>query len=253
MKLPNVRKMFVPDEGYVMFDADLDRADLQVVVWEADDADLKRRLRMGVDLHICGALETANLPLPPEDELVETHPKYPEYKDKYKNERQTAKRFIHGTNYGGSARTMAINCKLPVATAELMQDRWFAAHPGIRTWHRRIERQLAATRTVRNAFGYRRIYFDRPEGILPEALAWIPQSTVACVINRGWMQVELELPEVAVLIQVHDSLVGQFRAGQEARLLPEIRRCLEVKVPYPDPLTIPVSINTSTVSWGHCK
>ena len=37
--------MFVPDEGYLIADADLDRADLQVVVWEADDQDLKAKLR----------------------------------------------------------------------------------------------------------------------------------------------------------------------------------------------------------------
>src|SRR5574337_365470 len=39
--LPNLRKIFVPDEGMMMFDSDLDRADLQVVVWEIEDKILK--------------------------------------------------------------------------------------------------------------------------------------------------------------------------------------------------------------------
>ena len=37
IKLPNVRKMFVPDLGYVVFDCDLAGADAQVVAWEAGD------------------------------------------------------------------------------------------------------------------------------------------------------------------------------------------------------------------------
>jgi len=37
LQLPNIRKIFTPDQDYTFFDMDLDRADLQVVVWEADD------------------------------------------------------------------------------------------------------------------------------------------------------------------------------------------------------------------------
>jgi hypothetical protein len=43
--LPNVRKLFIPDPGKMIFDADLSGADLYVVVWEADDAGLKKALR----------------------------------------------------------------------------------------------------------------------------------------------------------------------------------------------------------------
>lgn len=225
---PDVRKMFVPDDDCFIMDWDLDRADLQVVVWEAGDEGLKQALRENVDLHT----ENAKVLL---------------------CQRNVAKTWVHGTNYGGSARTMASNCGITVHQSDTMRKRWFAAHPGIFEWHRRVEQSLASYRSVWNAFGYRRMYFDRIEGILPEALAWIPQSTVAIVINTGLVRVFHELPEVQLLLQVHDSLVMQSHRNNIPSVFPKIRKCLEVTVPYPDPLIIPVSAKGSYVSWGDCE
>lgn len=225
LSFPNVRKLFIPDPGYVFFDMDLDRADLQVVVWEADDLELKAMLREGVDIHAENAKALGIT-------------------------RQLAKSWVHGTNYGGSPRTMAINCGLTTHAADRMQKRWFEIHPGIKRWHERTEHQLKTRRYVENRFGYRRFYFERVEGILPEALAWQPQSTVACVINRAWVNIHRLLPEVQVLLQVHDSLAGQFPSGfNHDRLLGAAR----VVIPYGEPLIIPVGLKMSEKSWGDCK
>jgi DNA polymerase I-like protein with 3'-5' exonuclease and polymerase domains len=235
LALPNVRKLFIPDPGFTFFDGDLDRADLQVVVWEADDAELKQMLRAGVDLHIENAKALG-------------------LSDPTKAGREMAKRWVHGTNYGGGARTMAINCGLTVQRAEQMRARWFAVHPGIAEWHRRTEASLASRRYVENRFGYRRYYFDRLDGILPEALAWQPQSTVAIVVNRIWRAIYEQLPEVQVLLQVHDSLAGQYPShlGEWAKnRIQELAS--SVSIPYNDPLVIPFKVKTSTTSWGDCK
>ena len=226
--LPNVRKLFIPDVGYTIADCDLDRADLQVVVWEADDHELKQMLHEGVDIHSENAKVVGF-------------------------SRPMAKRFIHGTNYGGSSRTMARNCGITVHNADRAQAAWFGAHPGIKRWHERTEHQLRTTRSVSNRFGYRRFYFDRIEGLLPEALAWVPQSTVAVVTNLGIVNLDANIPEVQILIQVHDSIVFQFPTAQASQLLPLIRPQLLIPIPYPDPLIIPVGLKTSEVSWGDCK
>lgn len=253
VKMPNVRKTFIPDPGKIIFDIDLDRADLQVVVWEADDADLKRQLRLGVDLHIMNGMLLAGKSPPPEDELVESHPNYEEHKARYKKERQLAKNFVHGTNYGGKERTMAAVCGIIVADCARLQKRWFDLHPGIKRWHERTEQQLMTKRYVTNAFGYRRYYFDRIENCLTEALAWVPQSTVAIVTAKMQDNIEFNLPEVNLLIQVHDSLVGQYHPASEAYVLPRLRKECTIVIPYPDPLIIPVGLKTSTKSWGDCK
>jgi uracil-DNA glycosylase len=233
--LPNVRKLFIPDPDCTFFDADLDRADLQVVVWEADDAELKEMLRAGIDLHT----ENAKTLLGKSSIS--------------KAERQLTKVFIHGTDYGGSARTMASNCGVTVHQAEIMQRRWFGAHPGIRDWQARVLHDLQTKRQVTNAFGYRRFYFDRIEGLLPEALAWIPQSTVAIVINKGIQRLSTQAPIVQVLLQVHDSAAGQFPTAQHESCVPAISKHLRIVVPYDDPLIIPVNVKTSVKSWGDCE
>lgn len=252
--LPNVRKFFVPDPGYTICDTDLDRADLQVVVWEADDDELKHALRIGVDLHLLNGLSLENHSIPALEELVESHPNYPEFRARFSRQRQLAKAFIHGTNYGGGARTMAIAAGVSVHQAELLQTRWFAAHPGIKRWHDRTAHSLALSRSVTNKFGYRRVYFDRVDGLLPEALAWIPQSTVALYINKIWDAVVTGAPEIQVLMQVHDSLVWQAptHTFHESRSrFADLAKT--IIIPYPDPLIIPVGFKSSTISWGDCQ
>lgn len=251
--LPNIRKFFLPDPGYTICDTDLDRADLQVVVWEADDEELKLALRMGVDLHILNGIYLENLSPPPLEELVESHPKYPAHKARYARQRKLAKAFIHGTNYGGSARTMAIAANCTVHQSELLQSRWFATHPGIKDWHRRVEAQLQTNRTVVNKFGYRRVYFDRIEGLLPEALAWIPQSTVAIYINKIWDAVVTQEPEIQILLQVHDSVVWQAPTYKFEHFKSRFKAIASsIAIPYPDPLIIPVGFKSSEMSWGDC-
>ncbi len=149
---------------------------------------------------------------------------------------------------------MAIAAGTTVHQAELLQARWFAAHPGIKDWHRRVESSLHSTRTVTNRFGNRRVYFDRIEGLLPEALAWIPQSTVALYINRIWDVVVEGAKEIQVLMQVHDSLVWQAPTHsfpQSQARFAELAKT--IIIPYPDPLIIPVGFKSSTVSWGDVK
>lgn len=148
---------------------------------------------------------------------------------------------------------MAKTCGIPVHEAEKLRARWFQIHPGIERWHRRQEALLVTKHIAENRFGYRYTFFDRIDGALPEALAWVPQSTVACVINRAWDQIMKQIPEVEILIQVHDSLVGQFPIEMETTIVPRILEASKIVIPYETPLVIESGIATSSVSWGDCK
>lgn len=252
-QLPNIRSMLIPDPGYTFFDMDLDRADLQVVVWEADDAMLKQALHLGVDIHLLNVFAIDGKDPPPLEELVETHPRYPEHRGPRKLKREFAKVFCHATNYVGSARTVASHTGRLVHEIDRAQKLWFGAHPGIKTWHQRIEDQIRRFRFVENRFGYRWYIFDRVDAVLPEAVAWIPQSTVGCVINRIWKRFYDELPELDVLLQVHDSLGGQFPTHRATVLQQKMLELSRIVIPYEDPLVIPAGLQTSEISWGDCK
>lgn len=240
--LPNIRRLFIPDPGHVIFDADLKGADAQVVAWEADDEDLKEAFRAGLNVHDKNATDMWG------DQYAKANGQH--IKDRlYKQ----IKSGVHGSNYGGSARTLATTLGWTVAFAEDFQRKWFKLHPKIKTnFHGNVRDSLERSRRVTNKFGFHIIYFDRIDSVFPEALAWIPQSTIANTCFRGALQVREALPWVTLLLQNHDSLVGQVPKGR-IRDLPLIYEHLKNVVPYPDPLTIPWEVSISDKSWGHVQ
>lgn len=252
-ELPNIRSMYGPDPGFTFFDLDLDRADLQVVVWEADDPVLKAALRLGVDIHLLNVYTLDQKEPPPLEELVQSHARYPDHLIPRKHKREFSKVFCHATNYVGSAKTVAEHTGRGVHEIDRAQKLWFGAHPGIAQWHTRTQAQIVKHRFVENKFGYRWHIFDRLEDLLPEAVAWVPQSTVGCVINRIWLALYEQAREVQVLLQVHDSLAGQFPSHRKTEMLTRIKELSQIIVPYPDPLIIPTGIKTSELSWGECR
>ena len=113
--------------------------------------------------------------------------------------------------------------------------------------HGRIEGN--PPRTIYNKFGYRMVYFDRIENLLPEALTWVQQSTVAIISIKASLQLTSQLSWCELLLQVHDSLVIQYPIAK-ASSVSEIKSALSVTVPYDDPLIIPWGLKTSRKSWG---
>lgn len=242
--LPNIRRLFVPDPGFVMIDADLSGADALVVAKESNDPALIEAIRTGYDLHSENAADMLGSQFTSLGK--ESHERHVI--------RQQFKSAVHGTNYGAAARTLATTFGWTTSFAEAFQSRWFKRHPGVRDWHKRTEGNLFSKRSVSNAFGYRIIYFDRIDSLFSQALAWVPQSTVAEVCFRGALRLEEVCPWVEMLIQVHDSLVFQIPKAyfHESRLR-EIHSALHVPVPYPDPLVIPWKLSASQSSWGECR
>ncbi len=246
IELPNIRKFFIPDPGYIIADADLAGADAQVVAWEANDEDLKEAFRKGLKLHIKNARDIF-----PEkvrgwsDEAIKAT-------DRSGGIYHNCKRAVHLSNYGGKPKTMAAVLNWTIRESDRFQTIWFDLHPGILDWHERVEDELQRTRSVSNKFGYRIVYFDRVETLLPEALAWIPQSTVAINCRLGALNVYENLPWVKLLLEVHDNLVFQYpRSKHASRDL--IRQQLQITVPYDDPLTIQWGLKTSEKSWGDAQ
>ena len=239
LELPNVRSLFIPDPGMTFFDIDLSSADLRIVVWESDEPEFKAMLKEGLDPYTEIAKEFYHDPT-----ITKKDPR-----------RQTFKSFAHGTNYLGTAKGLAERLGLGVHEAEQTQKWYFSRFPKIKKWQDDLKDQVYKRRMVQNVFGYRCYFFDRIEGtIFNQAAAWIPQSTVACLINRAYVKIYEELPEVQILLQVHDSLAGQFPTHLGDWMRDQIVSKAEIELPYPgDPLVIPVGVATSNKSWGECR
>lgn len=239
LELPNIRKLFLPDPGMTIFDTDLASADLRVVVWESDETEMKRMLAEGLD---------------PYTEVAKEF-----YKDKSINKkdprRQKFKSFCHGTNYLGTARGLAMRLGISVAESERTQNWYFHRFPRIKERQEYMKEQLRRHRYVQNAFGYRRYYFDRiDDDVFRQAAAWIPQSSVAVYINHIWARFVVNIPQIEVLLQVHDSIVGQFPTHLHDWVVKQMfDEASQVVLPYSDPLVIPLGAQFSTKNWGDVK
>ena len=241
LELPNIRELFIPDQGMTMFDIDLDSADARIVAWESGCAWLKKCFKEGKKPYVEIMKEYFQ-----DDTKSKKSPEYGMFKS-----------LCHGTHYLGTAEGIAPRIGLDVDQTRKIQQWYFSINPEIREWHNEVISQVKGRRYVENAFGYRVYFFDKAEGnIFNQAVADIPQSSVACLINRIWDSIEEQIPEnvLQILLQVHDSLVGQFPTSRKEEILAEIARIgNSVVVPYPDPLYIPMGIVHSDVSWGACE
>jgi DNA polymerase-1 len=229
IELPNIKKAFIPDPGMIIGDFDLKGADAQVVAWEAEDESLMEFFRTGTEsIHDFNARAMGR-------------------------PRPQAKAGCHLTNYGGKAATLAATTGMSFQDSEKFQQQWFALHPGIERWHRRVEHDLLTKREVQNIFGYRRYYFDKIDSrLLPQALAWIPQSTVGLIISKALCIIDAKYPWIQPLLQVHDSLVLQWPKHRTEEAVDRILTSMAIPLPYPEPLIIPVSYKLSDKSWGDC-
>jgi DNA polymerase I-like protein with 3'-5' exonuclease and polymerase domains len=264
LELPNVREMFQPDEGKYWFDADLSGADAMVVAWDAEDDDLKAAFRARIDVHEknCDDLfpnEWRKLVAEARD--AEPNSKPARAKHQF---RQDNKKAVHATNYLTTARNLAAHLGWLVIDAERFIARWFSLHPAIARWHKRKAHELATRGYIDCAFpGYRRIFYDRPDSILPEAVAWTPQATVALVTQKAILAVDNWIERENIhdkrgeildpwCLQVHDSLDFQLYY-EDLKLLPSIGENMLITVPYEDPLVIPWGLKMSAKSWGEVR
>tara|TARA_Y100000310_G_scaffold94408_1_gene92050 strand:- start:13445 stop:14290 length:846 start_codon:yes stop_codon:yes gene_type:complete len=266
--LPNVRKFFVPDPGYMIVEADLEGADAQVVAWEADDEGMKHAFRNNLPLHVKNVRDV--YPEVAKDMTDEEIRATNKPKGMYHN----CKRRVHGYNYGASTKTMSATLRSTIYEEEEFKERWFEVHPGILEWQQRVERMLFGMqcwncwimfeeglgkcpecnkhvgRTVKNMFGYRIIYFNYVEGILPQALAWIPQSSVALTCSKGGVLLEDTFDWIELLAHGHDSILFQMPLDKKSQI-PIIADTLKkVALPYKDPLHIGWGVEVSESSWG---
>lgn len=246
---PNLKRWFVAEPGWLVFEVDLEQADAQVVAWDAHDEPL---MRFFTELHDKAMPEQHSADCP----CLHCFNCMTIFGDWSKHNRFLAKKGVHAANYDVSAFTLARSLGIKQTAAHDFLRRWFIAHPAIKDWQARIRKGMKAHPSmVRNAFGYRKLWHGRVgDHEFKEGYSWPCQSTVAEVINRGMKRVQSELPpnEVQLRMQVHDSLVGVFREELIDNAPKRILECTRIEVPYEQPLVIGREIKVGP-SWGELE
>lgn len=149
--------------------------------------------------------------------------------------RDMAKRGGHGTNYYGTAWTMAKHLKVPQSLIEAFQHKYKAAFPTFPKWWTWVSKQLGTTQSITTFVGRERTFYGRPndDTTLREAIAYEPQSTVGDIVNEGGRRVWKEFPEAQPLAQIHDAFLFQIPESR-LDLIDRICNTFQVRVPGPN-------------------
>lgn len=215
-----MRRMFCADDGYILVSTDLEQAESRVVaglVWQATGDDTYWRACEGPDLHT----EVCKMTWPElkwstdakeSRKIAEVaYAGIPSY-----SYRDIAKRLGHGSNYRGSPFGIAQAVGIPPRVVEDFQARYFRAFRSIPLWHGRVAEQLREHQYQDTPLGRRRWFFGRTweDSTLREAIAFVPQSTVAELLNQVMLNCwRRSLPSnplpIQLLLQNHDAFVFQ--------------------------------------------
>jgi DNA polymerase-1 len=233
-----LRRVFIPDEGYKFANIDLEQADARnvgaIIATLFNDYTFLDACESG-DLHttVC-KLAWFELPWTGEPKRDRAIADQIAYRDL--TYRDLSKKLGHGTNYYGKPYTMSRHTKLPQDIIKSFQSKYFGAFP-IARWHDWVRTELAKNGTLTTLYGRRRHFFGRrnDDSTLREAIAYCPQSMTADQINQALLNIWQHAPHqhVHLLIQVHDSILLQYRESKEKELLPLITSLMGA------PLTLP--------------
>jgi len=190
-----VRGIFIPDKGKTFVNVDLSQAEARVVSYLAKEERMQKLFNSGGDIHRRNASFLFNKR---EEEVT-------------KEDRQLAKTLVHAANYGIGPRTFSKHIGSTEEKARTLLNQYYAMYPGIKLWHREIGERISRARILRTPLGRARMFFGRwgPD-LVKEAIAYIPQSTVSDILNRGLINASNNLPtDWELILQVHDSVLMQ--------------------------------------------
>lgn len=225
-----IRKVFVPENGYVFLDADYSQIELRVLAHMAGDEKLITAYRQNEDIH----QTTASLVF---------HTPYEEVTDL---QRRNAKAVNFGIVYGISGFGLSRDLNITTKQAEKYIDDYFTTYPQVKEFMEELVCLGKEKGYVRTMFGRKRPipelssgnYMQRQFGERIAKNSPI-QGTAADIIKIAMISVNQELKERGLksrlILQIHDELLIETKQ-EEIEIVKEIlqrnmEKAAELKVP----------------------
>ncbi|TXT44850.1 MAG: DNA polymerase I [Spirochaetes bacterium] len=237
-----IRAAFTASEGSLLISADYAQIELAVMAHLSGDRNLIQAFIDGVDIHrrtaafIFGVDEAQIVP----------------------DQRRVAKTINFGVIYGMSAFRLARDLGIPNGRAQGFIDAYFSTYSGVADFIQRTIEETEASGYVTTMFGRRR----KIEAILSKnkterqaaqrvAVNTPIQGSAADIVKRAMLAVDLrigkEMPELSMLLQVHDELV--FEAPES--LVPSAAAMIRQVMESAAILSVPLRVSIETArSWG---
>lgn len=217
----DIRRMYIPDPGYVFIEPDLSGAEARVVALLANDERLLKAFQYDIDIHRLTAGWIAGIDLP----LLEQFWNVAEgcvslaaevnkiLKAAIDEEaRQIGKKFRHAGHYDMQKKTAGENAGVSEWRASQILTKFHATNPNIKgVFHKEIVSALKwNNRTLVSPNGRQRLFLNKwGEELWREAYAQIPQSTVSDQNKKAAQAFEKRCPKAMILAESHDSFLTQ--------------------------------------------
>ncbi|UYY57286.1 DNA polymerase I [Sphingomonas sp. S2-65] len=238
-----IRDAFVAEPGNVILAADYSQIELRLAAHIADVPALRQAFEDGTDIHNMTAMEL--------------------FGEVNRDTRGRAKTINFAILYGISRWGLAGRLDVSVDEAQGMINRYFERFPG-------INRYIADTLSEAKARGYtttlfgRKTHFPRLKAANPNERAGSEraainapiQGTSADIIKRAMIRmgpalIEAGLPQVRMLMQVHDELVFELPEGDVERARGVIEHVMATAAEPAVKLTVPLGVDIGVgPSWG---
>ena len=240
-----IRKVFVPEDGYVFVDADYSQIELRVLAHCSGDKELIQAYREARDIHRITASQVFHTPF---DEVTDL-------------QRRNAKAVNFGIVYGISSFGLSQDLSITRKEAAEYIERYFETYPGIKTFlddtvahakeqgyvvtlfgRRRPVPELSSSNFMQRQFG-ERVAMNSPI-----------QGTAADIIKIAMIAVDKELTKrkmkSRLVLQVHDELLVEAWKEELEEVQAILKECMENAAA----LDVPLDIDMHTgQSWYEAK
>ncbi|WP_294263955.1 DNA polymerase I [uncultured Sphingomonas sp.] len=238
-----IRDAFVAEPGNVILAADYSQIELRLAAHIADVPQLRDAFARGDDIHSLTATEL--------------------FGEVNRDTRGRAKTINFAILYGISRWGLAGRLGVTAEEAQAMIDRYFERFPGIGNYIMTTTEAVRANGFTETLFG-RKTHFPRirskvqheRQGAERAAINAPIQGTSADIIKRAMTRMgpalaEAGLPDVRMLMQVHDELVFELPEGDVDAARPVIERVMATAAEPLVELTVPLGVEIGVgKSWG---
>ena len=217
-----IRRAFIAPPGHILVDADYSQIELRLLAHLSGDEAMCEAFTLGQDIHTRTAAEVYDVPL---SEVTSEM-------------RSSAKAVNFGIVYGISDFGLANNLHISRKEAGEFIDRYFARYPAVRQFmdacvaqgkaegysvtlygRRRPLPELTSSNYNRRQFGERAAMNTPVQGAAADIIK-IAMNAVHDELSRQGLQAKL-------ILQVHDELIVEAPAHEEAQVCELLRRCME--------------------------
>ncbi|UVV72865.1 DNA polymerase I [Pantoea agglomerans] len=233
-----IRQAFVAAKGHRIVAADYSQIELRIMAHLSQDKGLLDAFAQGEDIHRATASEVFGVAL-----------------DKVSGEqRRSAKAINFGLIYGMSAFGLSRQLNIGAGEAKKYMDLYFERYPGVLRYMKNT-RQLAASKGYVETLEGRRLWLPdiksgnaiRRKAAERAAINAPMQGTAADIIKRAMIAVDNWLEQqndnaVRMIMQVHDELVFEVKAGAVEEASQKIRALMEGSVQLDVPLLVEVGV-----------